>query len=364
MAFDYRFQNILERVSQLDHLLTEENMSINLEAVQDQRIEREQNVVRQEKRRRDFSIHDTLSWLNLEEDDDRLEILSSKRHVDTCHWILKNGLFQHWKDDRDSDPILWLKGIPGAGKTILSTFLIQSIQQDPAITSAYHFCNSHTYGKDLLGRFLRSFSAQLFGGNLELGPYILDKYANKGFSPTKPQMRALLSELLEVIPSVRLILDGIDEYSESDQRSILTELLSLSETSRGRCKILISSRESLQIKKILSSKPTLSLREYHGQIQADISAYLHESLEDCRERFSNALIDSVETRVLEKADGMFLYARCAVKALETCFTVHELLEDITTKSRRDLVSVYDRILSLMKADLDEGLWNIARLILQ
>jgi hypothetical protein len=109
-----------------------------------------------------------------------------------------------------------------------------------------------------------------------------------------------------MIPSIRVILDGVDEYPASDQTAILTELLSLSKSSGGTCKILISSRISVQIKKVLSSKPTISLRDYHEEVQRDIHAYVCERLRALRGRFSDRLIDTVETKVMERADGSII----------------------------------------------------------
>lgn len=153
---------------------------------------------------------------------------------------------------------------------------------------------------------MRSFICQLLRANLDLAPYIFENYANKGLAPATVRLRRLITELLDMIPSVRVILDGIDEYPESDQRGTLTELLSLSESCSGTCKILVSSRISVQIKKVLSSKPTISLRDYNEEVQGDIRAYIRERLRDLRGRFSDQLIDTVETKVLERADGSII----------------------------------------------------------
>jgi hypothetical protein len=194
----------------------------------------------------------------------------------------------------------------------LSSFLIQSIQQDSAFTSIYYICNSYTTGKNLLEEILRCFICQLLRANLDLAPYIFENYANKGkyakkgFASAIVWLRRLIAELLDIIPSVQVILDGIDEYPESDQRAILMELLSLSMSCSGTCKILISSRISVQIKKVLSSQPTISLRDYNEEVQGDIRAYICEGLRGLRGRFSDQLIDTVETKVLERADGSII----------------------------------------------------------
>jgi hypothetical protein len=158
----------------------------------------------------------------------------------------------------------------------------------------------------LLGDILRSFAGQLLRANLDLAPYVFENYANKGLAPAIVRMRRLFAELLEFIPFVGVILDGIDKYPESDQKAILTELLSLSKASSGTCKILISSRTSSLIKSLLSTKPTISLRDYHEEVQVDIRSYVCERLGDLRRKFGDQLIDRIERRILEKADGSII----------------------------------------------------------
>jgi hypothetical protein len=94
-------------------------------AAQELRIKLQEDSALQEKRSLDFYLHDSLAWLRMADEvdtkqqDDELQSLSSKRHKGTCQWILRNPLFQHWKDDKNSGQILWVRGIPGAGKISL-----------------------------------------------------------------------------------------------------------------------------------------------------------------------------------------------------------------------------------------------------
>jgi hypothetical protein len=120
-SFGFRFQSILKGLSRYEQLLTKELTPRGIIAEQEWKIKAQEEIFRQEKRTQDFYLHDSLAWLKLadEQQDDELERLSSKRHKGTCQWILKNHLFQNWKEDRNSGQILWVKGIPGAGEISL-----------------------------------------------------------------------------------------------------------------------------------------------------------------------------------------------------------------------------------------------------
>lgn len=56
------------------------------------------------------------------------EKANRKRHPGTCEWINKKQLFMDW--ERIDKGTLVIYGIPGAGKTILSSYLVQRLVHD------------------------------------------------------------------------------------------------------------------------------------------------------------------------------------------------------------------------------------------
>jgi hypothetical protein len=47
--------------------------------------------------------------------------------AETCSWMLRSPKWTNWLDAQDR--CLWIHGIPGAGKTILASFLIEQIKK-------------------------------------------------------------------------------------------------------------------------------------------------------------------------------------------------------------------------------------------
>lgn len=189
------------------------------------------------------------------------------------------------------------------GKTILSTYVIEKLEEETGFTTAYHICDSYTAGKNLPGDVLRSLTAQLLRSNLELAPFVFENYANKGLSPSLVRLRKLLPDLLATISSVRIIIDGLDEYPESDQRTILTDLITLSKSTSGQCRIIFSNREGQLINKMLNNRPVISLKDESVEVNNDIAVYVKARLAEFRLRFGDALIDRIENRICTKADG-------------------------------------------------------------
>ena len=46
----------------------------------------------------------------------------------TCEWIQSSETFQQWQSD--GPPLLWISGLPGRGKTMISSFLIRKLRDN------------------------------------------------------------------------------------------------------------------------------------------------------------------------------------------------------------------------------------------
>ncbi len=94
-----------------------EAVTIDIAAARQWRIKSEEAIDLQEKKSQNTFLHDSLSWLNVTSQDyeSQLDILSCKRQKGTCEWVFRDPKFKTWKDDGHGEPILWVKGIPGAG---------------------------------------------------------------------------------------------------------------------------------------------------------------------------------------------------------------------------------------------------------
>lgn len=321
-SFEFRFNGILKDFARHRDLVMREVVTIDVVEARELRIKSQQELEQQERKTQNYYLHDSISWLKVpDEQHDELDRLAEKRQEGTCEWVFRNPLFQSWKNDAHSDAILWVKGIPGAGtafkirtvisakycagKTILSTHIIRQMREGSGFATAYHLCNSYTTGKHLLGELMRGVIVQLLRANPDFAPYIFENYANKALAPSAARVKGLLEKLVQAIPSIRIIVDGLDEYPLSDQRTILNEFLSLSKLPGGQCRILFSNRESENINKRLNGRPTISLRDQDVDLKKDIGLYVHAELDGFRGDFGNDLIDRIERQIVAKADGEY-----------------------------------------------------------
>ena len=150
---------------------------------------------------------------------------------------------------------------------------------------------------------MRTVALQILRDNEDLAAHVSDKYANHGGNPSIQQLRKLIPELLANARATRIVIDGLDECPEKDQKAVLQELLSLCSPSDAHCKLLISSREGAYISKTLRRKPYISLKDRTSDVDMDIGHFVSQNLGELRERFDSDVLDNIEQRIVEKAGG-------------------------------------------------------------
>jgi hypothetical protein len=78
--------------------------------------------------------------------DDKKRIEETKGGLlkDSYCWILENPDFQQWHDDSQQSRLLWIKGDPGKGKTMLLCGIISELERSitPKDLLSYFFCQA------------------------------------------------------------------------------------------------------------------------------------------------------------------------------------------------------------------------------
>lgn len=143
------------------------------------------------------------------------------RHPRTGLWLQRLPEFQHWISTPDSN--LWLKGIPGAGKTVLAGSIIEAAlkRSTEATPTAFFFCD-YKEGKthvieNILGALVYQLAIQKEEAYAMLERYYDELHPNNSLpkQPTRKALQKLLKKILEVFDHAYLIIDGLDECGKS-----------------------------------------------------------------------------------------------------------------------------------------------------
>lgn len=316
--FERRFKSILGKLSAHCDLLDKEAAAIHFFEMKKMTDARQREDDESEERRHGMMAREVLGWLSAAEDiqEEHLHKLADERQPGTCNWILDDDQMFSWIEDEREDPILWMTGIPGAGKSFLSSLIIQNIDQRNDRTILYYFCGQSS-DKPSCGLVLRTLANQLVRNNMDLAPLIHQAYLQKGSNLSSNAMKRMLKEVLSTVKSTHIILDGVDEYDYVVQKDVLSSLIELQKHAGENCKILVSSRETPVINKVITAKRHLRLE---GKTAEALSLYIKKNVDMIKEYFPKldpVLLRRVEQRLEDKAGGMFLWVRLVASMLES-----------------------------------------------
>ena len=99
--------------------MDKEALSISIVETRSWRKQAQLDLEKRDQERQASQFKDSVAWLAIESriQEDDLDRLSRRRQPGTCEWILKVPKLASWISDDTAEPILWLKGIPGAGQS-------------------------------------------------------------------------------------------------------------------------------------------------------------------------------------------------------------------------------------------------------
>ena len=189
------------------------------------------------------------------------------------------------------------------GKSVICSKIIEHLQDAEGQVVVYYFCSNRQILLRPANDILRSFACQLLVANTGLAPYILETYVNHGLRPTKKSLGAILEKSITSLPSVRIVVDGVDECPQSDQDEIIDDLLRIKGPVPGACKTLLSSQRLPNILNMLYMKPTLRLDESFENVNLTIASFVRPRLGNLRQKFGCEIIDELGRQIVAKANG-------------------------------------------------------------
>ncbi len=348
--FEKRFQSILQRLQSHCDLLDREAAAIHFSEMRDFRIKRQIEDDAFERHRHNQMAESVFRWLSAGEDlqEEYLHKLSDYRLPGTCNWLLQDPLIDTWIEGDGGDPVLWVTGIPGAGKSYLCSLIIQNLQTRQDQSSLYYFCGKQPVDGDSCAIILRTLIIQLLRDNTDAIPLAYQAYLQNASSRASPAMKNLFCQLLPVVKLTRLVIDGIDEANQVIQREVLKALLEIQKKVGCNYKLLVSSREEPQIQKTLLSKSHLKLG---AKTSEGLGIYIAEKVKEVKSHFEGmepALAAQVEKRLRSKAQGMFLWVRLVTAMLTQLMSEAEI-EQAIDQLPDGLDEAYGLILSRIRS---------------
>lgn len=256
-------------------------------------------------RRGDVEI---LDWLTPVDFGSQQSDYIGKRQPGTGDWLLESEKFLTWLNTTNST--LFCPGIPGAGKTILTSvvvdFLLSKFANKQGIGIAYIYCNFRQQYD--LGDLLTSVLKQLTQCRSCLPDCVKSLYDHHKTRRTRPSIDEILESLQSVVPAYSrtfIIVDALDECQSADmcRYRFLKELFSLQ--TRYGINIFATSRFIPEIEKSFETSLSMEIRAS----QNDITTYLNSHLDRLPPfvRTNELLQHEIMEVIAEVVDGMYVF---------------------------------------------------------
>jgi Cdc6-like AAA superfamily ATPase len=231
----------------------------------------------------------------------------------TGHWFLEGEAFDRFK--KGSVPFLWLYGIPGCGKTIMTSSIIRSLENSssdpPCVVLYFYFDSNDIISKQTLDGAVRSLLWQVSYHAGGCSPEVEQLYGQCDEGRRQPPTQDLLSALeksLRGFGRVNLVLDALDECKF--RPNLLLWLTKLTAAGLSNVQIIATSREEHDIKtaleKLVPSDARISMD--HLAVDPDIRAYVRRRVRrdtDLKRWQDEPEVQAaIETQLMEKASGM------------------------------------------------------------
>ncbi|KAF2175541.1 hypothetical protein K469DRAFT_610300, partial [Zopfia rhizophila CBS 207.26] len=279
-----------------------------------------------------------IEWLGAPDPSSRLNDAQKLRMPNTGDWFLKNDAFDLWKSTPRS--IFWIYGIPGCGKTVLCSSIIEDLSElchpDTGTLVAYFFFDFTTQDKQIVGLLLRSLLSQIMVQNQGILEPVQSLFTRNRGGFQRPGSKVLLSilhSILKAAGETYLILDALDECSE--RAELLEVLREIVEWGLENLHISVTSRGEKDIEEALIGLHSAQFRLEGKGVNEDIREYVHRTiLKDTRLKKWPAEVQTEITSLLTgKAGEMFRWATCQLDALRKCIKLEQLRNTLNSLPR-------------------------------
>ncbi|KAL7802714.1 ankyrin repeat-containing domain protein [Trichoderma afarasin] len=304
-------------------------------------------------------------------DRETLKNTKGRRTAGTCEWIRGNETYQSWLDG--DVQCLWITGGPGKGKTMLSIFLTEELERRTQKNKdtellLFYFCTPDEKHSSAVA-ILRGLVYQLIRQRPDLAGHTLSDF--KSSEKTRETLESpnalwmVLEKLLQApeLGTVFCVLDGLDEC-DKESSSLLAEIfyeyfLESPKLSGLKFKLAIVSRKIDE----LNVFPQVKLDPDNNEhVNSDIRDFISSRVKRLgRIRGFNDYRESIETTLLDRAQGTFLWVGFVMAELSrkrTCIEIMEALEGIP----QGLHGIYSRMLAQIEASRRSVVFDILQCV--
>jgi hypothetical protein len=256
-----------------------------------------------------------LKWLSAPDPSTNYHKAQKVRQAETGLWLLHHARFLAWKSSAASR--LWLHGIPGSGKTILNSNIVENLLQHcengASMVTVYFYFDFNDTRKQDPELMLRSLLSQLLQASSKVPESIGNLFLGCGDGQQQPPLHSLLqvtSQVMQHFTHVYIVLDALDECTK--RQDLMDMLETVAAWQHTNMHLLMTSRKERDIESSLESyiggEDSISL--HNDIVDEDIHRYILQRLSEDRTLAKwnkDAVVrQEIETTLMQGARGMYV----------------------------------------------------------
>jgi hypothetical protein len=254
---------------------------------------------------KDAQQQDVYNWLYATDPSDLHDKACDAYESGTGEWLFRSPEWLSWIEEKTR--CLWIHGIPGAGKTILASHLIEAVKEHcryrgPRYACIYYYCY-FGHAQDETTPFLRWFLLELCR---QLGrvPLVVHELYRRGGKPNSRSLLAALGTVAQEFERIFVFVDAVDESLHRE--NLLQVLRNLAKDDRFiNVRLLATSREYVDIEGVMTEiAKSISMRNI--LVSEDIILYIQSKLNSHPrlKRWPEQLREEVHLALSSQANGM------------------------------------------------------------
>ena len=275
--------------------------------------------------RRNICIRD-IRLSDPRDDKKRIEEAKGGLLKDAYRWALQTSEFQQWRSTEDSS-ILWIKGDPGKGKTMLLCGMIEELEKSSGRTPvlSYFFCQATDRRADNATAVLRGLIYMFVHQWTSLVSHFQAKHDTAGKTlfedvNARVALADILRSMLEdpLLDGAYIVVDALDECS-ADRDKLLNFIVAASSI-RASIKWIVSSRNWSDVEKAFrgaGQAVKLSLELNEDSISAAVTTYIQFKVKELAQRnhYDKVEQEAVQRNLECNARGTFLWVALVCQEL-------------------------------------------------
>ncbi|KAI9673981.1 MAG: hypothetical protein M1817_002187 [Caeruleum heppii] len=284
----------------------------------------------------DSEHRNVLEWLSPIEPRQKLDDLLSRHQKGTGQWFLEHENFQQWVKADSTGSLLWCPGDPGAGKTIMSSLVVDHLERQhggESIGVAFLFCDYNSRDQQSATSLLETLAKQLSRTTREAMKKLTELHNRCRANGGRPSLADLESLIIEICTNLKtsyVILDALDECDVNNGRRDLIPVLQ--RMARTSIKLLVTSRPNpsdIQSSLETACRIDIVAKDSDVRLYVEHSLFVEEkSLLAGRVQNSDQLKRRVIDEVTKRASGMFLMAVLLLNRVREQRTERKILDSL------------------------------------